>query len=98
MAGAIALGGAPAQTTAPQRKVIAATGGAAVGSAVAVILTWVLGGVLAKLGLPFPDNIQSAFNTVFTTLSAFTFGYYTSPAMGEAVALDAAGNPVAAVR
>lgn len=98
MAGGIAAGRTLGQTAAPQRKVIAATGGAAVGSAVALIVTWILGGAFAKLGLPFPENIQSAFNTVFTTLSAFMFGYYTSPDIGEAVTLDVAGNPVAALR
>jgi hypothetical protein len=48
-------------TASPKTKVIAATGGAAVGSAFSVVLTWVLALALNKFGLTLPENVTAAF-------------------------------------
>lgn len=98
MAGGAASGSSVIQSGAPRRKVIAATSGAAVGSAVAVILTWLLEIGMLKAGITLPDQIKIAFNSIFTTLSAFIFGYYTSPGISEAVIQNQDGRPRSALK
>ena len=79
-------------TASPKTKVIAATGGAAVGSAFSVILTWILAAALKKLDLALPDNVTAAFNTIFTTIVTLAAGYYTPPSASEGVIVDEKGS------
>jgi hypothetical protein len=72
-------------TRAPQKKVIAATGGAALGSAIAVILMWIIDSLFKQLGISMPDEVRTALTTVFTTISTFAGGYYTPPGSDEVV-------------
>jgi hypothetical protein len=85
-------------TASPKTKVIAATGGAAVGSAFSVVLTWVLASALNKLGLTLPDNVTAAFNTIFTTIVTLAAGYYTPPGVSEGVIVDDKGNVRSALK
>jgi hypothetical protein len=95
-------GGAPAgefkSTASPKTKVIAATGGAAVGSAFSVVLIWILGSVLNKLGITLPDNVTAAFNTIFTTIVTLAAGYYTPPGASEGVVVNENGSVRSALK
>jgi hypothetical protein len=82
----------------PKTKVIAATGGAALGSAFSVVLTWILGLALKKIDLTLPDNVTEAFNTIFTTIVTFAAGYYTPPSASERVIVDEKGSVRSAVK
>lgn len=60
-------------TVKPQPKVIAATTGAGVGSAIGVILTWV---IEASTGIDIPEGVELAIGVVLTTGLAFIGGYW----------------------
>jgi hypothetical protein len=72
-------------TNSPKNKVIAATGGAAIGSAVAVILTWIVTAAFTKVGISLPENVSNAFSVIFTTITTFLAGYYTPAGANEGV-------------
>lgn len=57
----------------PQAKVVAATIGAGVGSAVGEITTWI---VEASTGIDIPGNVELAVGVVFTAALAFVGGYW----------------------
>lgn len=56
----------------PQPKVVAATVGAGVGSAVGEILVWI---VEASANIDVPSNVEFAIGVVFTAGLAFVAGY-----------------------
>jgi len=57
----------------PQPKVVAATIGAGVGSAIGEIITWV---VEASARIDIPDNVELAIGVVLTAGLAFLAGYF----------------------
>ena len=69
----------PVPTSTPKKKVLAATGGAAVGSAAAVVLVW----TVQKAGLDVPANVADALNVVVTAILTFVAGWFTPPGAGE---------------
>ena len=76
-------------TAAPKKKVIAATGGAAVGSAVSVIILWML---TAYGHVTLPPEVSNALGTIFTTVVTGFAGYFVPPGADEGSVLDASGN------
>lgn len=58
----------------PKPKVIAATGGAAVGGALALLTAWILG----MFGVDVPGEVQGAFTVLFSTALAFVGGYWAA--------------------
>ncbi len=85
-------------TSAPKNKVIAATGGAAVGSALAVILTWILGLILGKLNITITNDVSSAFEVIFTSAATLAAGYYTPPGASEGVVVQPDGSVKSAIK
>jgi hypothetical protein len=85
------------QTSSPKNKVIAATGGAAVGSASSVILIWLLTSVLGEFQIKPPQGVLDAFNTIFTTLATLAAAYFTPPGANEGVVIDANGKVKSAI-
>jgi hypothetical protein len=85
-------------TAMPKTKVVAATGGAALGSAFSVILIWILQSGLAELQIEMPPAVLDAFTAIFTALAAFAAGYYTPPGVDEGVVVDHDGKVKSAVR
>lgn len=69
-------------TSAPTRKVIAATGGGGVSQAFASVFLYFLE---QALGHPLPDDIRLAFSIVLVAMGTFAAGYLISPAEGEVV-------------
>lgn len=57
----------------PQPKVVAATIGAGVGSAVGEIIVWI---VEASANIDVPSNVEFAVGVVLTAGLAFLAGYY----------------------
>jgi hypothetical protein len=86
------------QTTAPKNKVVAATGGAAVGSAIAVILTWILSSVLQGYNIDLPTQVTSAFTAIFTSVGTFVAGYYMPPGASEGVIIAPDGSAKSATK
>ena len=70
-------------TGTPKNKVVAAAAGAASGSALAVILTWLLALALKQGGVTLPDNVEAAFVAVFSTVATLLAGYFTPPGANE---------------
>lgn len=68
-------------SAAPTRKVVASSGGAAAGSAVADILIY----VLEKLTGPLPENIESAVSLLVILTAGFAAGYFVPPSLDEHV-------------
>jgi hypothetical protein len=60
-------------TAAPKQKVLAATGGTSVASAISVIVLW----GFDSLG-SLPDEVKGAVCTVVIAINTFLAGYYTS--------------------
>ncbi len=85
-------------TAAPKTKVIAATGGAAVGSAASVVLLWILKSVLHKFGIDPPEDVDAAFTSIFTTIATGLAGYYTPPGLNEGVVVDEDGKVKSALK
>jgi hypothetical protein len=69
----------PVPTNAPKSKVMAATMGAGVGSALVVILVW----LLQNAGIMLPDRVTDALSVVVTALLGFASGWVTPPGAGE---------------
>jgi len=63
-------------TSAPQPKVVAATVGAGVGTALGVIGVWV---VEASVGIDIPEGVELAVGVVLTAGLAFVGGYFKRP-------------------
>lgn len=57
----------------PQPKVVAATIGGGVGTAVGEILVWI---IEASAGIDIPEGVQLAIGVVLTTVLAFVGGYF----------------------
>jgi hypothetical protein len=76
-------------TATPKNKVIAATGGAAVGSAVSVIILWLL---TAYGHITFPQEVSDALSTLFTTIVTGAVGYIVPPGASEGSVVDASGK------
>jgi hypothetical protein len=82
-------------TAAPKNKVIAATGGAAVGSAISVIILW----ILTTFGhVTFPQDVTNALSTLFTTIVTFLVGYIVPPGANEGTVVDEAGKVKSALK
>ena len=69
----------PIATSTPKNKVVAATGGAAVGAALAIILTW----AIQKAGVDVPANVADALSVVITAILTFLSGWSMPPGAGE---------------
>ncbi len=96
------IGGAPASgpmtaTSMPKTKVVAATGGAAVGSALSVVVLWILQSALAQLHIEVPPSVLDAITAIFTAGSTFAAGYYVPPGADEGTVI-ADGKAKSAVR
>lgn len=65
--------GQPETDKTPQPKVVAATSGAAVGTALAVVVCWI---VEAVSGVDIPSAVEGAAAVIFGTGVAFLGGYY----------------------
>ncbi len=76
-------------TAVPAAKVVAATGGAAVGSSIVVILSWL---VTSLTGVVVPIEVQSAFAVVLAALGAFSVGYFVPPGATERIGEPAPTN------
>ena len=61
------------ESTKPQPKVVAATIGGGVGTALGEILTWI---IEASAGIDIPEGVELAIGVVLTTLLAFVGGYF----------------------
>lgn len=83
----------PAPTNTPKTKVLAATGGAAVGSAVAVILIW----AIQKTGLEVPTNVADALGVITTAVLTFVSGWAMPPGAGEVNIMAHDGTVASAV-
>lgn len=82
-------------SNAPTAKVVAASGGSALGGALGTIVTWM---VVAHIGPPpLPDNVQSAMTLLITAvcgaLAAGVSGYFTRPQRHTRVIYDARQRP-----
>lgn len=84
------------QTGIPRAKVMGATTGAAVGSALAVIAGWAIVSALESVGVTPPANVIAALGVVLTTIFTFAGGYYTPPGSDERVLTTAGGATVSA--
>ena len=74
----------PARVTpTPRNKVVAASAGAAFGSAVGAIVAWLLQTLLTKAGLELPPEVKSAIAVVIATIVTMMAGYYTPPGANE---------------
>ena len=69
----------PIPTNTPKSKVLAATGGAAVGSAVAVVLIW----AIQKMGIEVPADVTEALGVILTAILTFVSGWSMPPGAGE---------------
>lgn len=63
----------PEPNKTPQPKVVAATSGAGVGGALAVITNWI---IEASTGIDIPESVELATVVVFTAGLAFVSGYW----------------------
>lgn len=72
--------GIPVPTNVPTTKVLAATSGSAVGSAVSMMLLW----VLQSFKISLPAEVGDALSVLITSGIAFLSGYVMPPAAGEA--------------
>ena len=72
--------GIPVPTSVPKSKVLAATSGSAVGSAVAMMLLW----VLQSFKITLPAEMSDALSVLITSGVAFVSGYFMPPAASEA--------------
>jgi hypothetical protein len=74
-------------------KVWGATGGTAVGGAVATLVVWWLDANHVLTAGDLPETIKGAVATLVTTAFSFLGGYYTRPGSDEIVTRDAGGSP-----
>lgn len=68
------------QTAAPARKVVAASGGGAVGGAIAEVVVYVI-----ERWVALPANVEAAITVVIIALVAFGAGYLVPPAPDDRV-------------
>src|SRR5205085_1359128 len=87
-----------APTSAPRQKVVAATGGSAVGAALSVITFWALQGIFSKAQITIPGEVKDALTLLITTLFTYLAGYYTPPGASEAVVKADDGSMKSATR
>ena len=78
-------------------KVWAATGGSAIGGAVATLVVWYLDTNRILTLDALPTTVTSAISTLISTLAAFGSGYYVRPGANEVAVLDTSGRPVSTV-
>ena len=78
-------------TNAPTNKTLAATGGSAVGSAIATIALY-----LYDPQSQLPATVQVAATTLVTAIVTFIAGYFTPPGASEGVVRTATGRVAAA--
>jgi hypothetical protein len=76
-------------TNLPTNKTVAATGGSAVGAAVATILLY-----LIDPKSELPQAVQVAVTTLMTAIVTFIAGYWTPPGATEGVIRTAEGQVV----
>jgi hypothetical protein len=74
-------------------KVWAATGGSAIGGAVATLVVWYLDTNRILSADALPTTVTSAISTLISTLAAFGSGYYVRPGANVVAVLDASGRP-----
>ena len=91
------VGSGTQQTSAPKSKVIAATGGAAIGSSISVILIWALTSGLSFFHIEVPSQVLDAFTAIFTTLTTFAAGYMMPPGANETNIVTGDGRVKSAV-
>lgn len=84
--------GAATPTSAPQRKVLAATGGAAVATAVATLVLWGL-----DPASTLPPGVREAISTLVVAVFTFLAGYFTPPGAAETAVRTEDGRTVSAV-
>ena len=79
----------PSPTHSPTPKVVAATGGSAVGAALSTVVSWA---VVQYCPITLPDNVAQAVTFLIITglTAAFTFasGYLTRPSRYHTIAVD----------
>lgn len=80
-------------TSAPKQKVVAATAGAGFGSALSVILVYL---VEQTTHHDLPVEIKDALQIVIPTIVSFLAGYFTPPGKSEANAVTADNKVVSA--
>jgi hypothetical protein len=85
-------------TSTPKNKVVAATGGAAVGSAFAVIITWALNALSDSFQVELPADVSTSLSLIFTSIATFLAGYYTPPGANEGSVVSDDGRVKAAVQ
>jgi hypothetical protein len=78
-------------------KVWAATGGSAIGRAVATLVVWYLDSNHILSPDALPTTVTSAISTLISTLAAIGSGYYVRPGREEVAVMDGSGRPVSAV-
>lgn len=67
-------------SAAPVPKVLAATSGAGLGSAIGVVLPWVS---QTFFGIEMPVEVAIAFGGLFSIIGSFVAGYMTPPRGGS---------------
>lgn len=87
-----------AATGVPKNKVVAATGGAAVGSSIAIIVTWFVESGFAHLQIQVPQTVLEAITVLVTTIATFAAGYMVPPGANEGSIVTQDGSVKSAVR
>ena len=79
-------------TTTPSNKTLAATGGSAVGAAVATIALF----LIDPKGTKLPPTVSGSVTVLTTAFVTFIAGYFTPPGAGEGIVKSASGQAVSA--
>src|SRR5262249_27073094 len=74
---------APRITATPTPKVLGATGGSAVGTAVATLITWALDNYHLLSTQQLPAELQTSVTVIVTAVITFLVGYYVSPSPSQ---------------
>ena len=89
--------GSPVPSNTPTAKVMAASGGSAVGGALGTIITWIIVSNNLIGPPPIPEDVHTAITAVITAgcgaLVALLSGYFTRPQPNMAVIYDQKRRP-----
>jgi hypothetical protein len=81
----VAIPAQPQLTAQPTPKVLGATGGSALGAAVATLINWALDNYHLPSSQTLPPNVLTSITVITTALFTFLSGYYTRPAPTQTV-------------
>lgn len=75
----------PQVTAQPTPKVLGATGGSAVGTAIATLITWALNNYHVLSSQALPSEVLTSVTVIVTAIVTFLAGYYVRPSPTQTV-------------